>query len=417
VRGAPDTVAAARHEAETVPLDELDVSRVDRFQADTHWPFFARLRREAPVHHCRQSAHGPYWSITRLDDVLAIETNPRQFSSHGNVIIGDVPEMFQRTWAFATADPPVHTRERGAVRPAMAPARAAALEAGTRAHVAAVLDGLPRDRPFDWVERVAVELTNEMVATLFDLPGAARRRLPYWSDVLLGTPGAGAVTVGAAAREAILEEFRATVIDVWRRRAAAPPGDDVLSALAHHPDTAAMVDDPWHLVGTVTLVAGANEASRGALAGAVVALDQFPGEWEKLRARPALIPTAAAEIVRWQTPIAHMRRTATEDVELRGRHVRKGDRVVLWYCSANRDETVFDEADVLRIDRVNARRHVAFGAGIHRCLGSHLAEMQLRVLLEEMLARFPRVELAAEPRRKASNFSASYDEVLARIPS
>jgi cytochrome P450 len=214
---------------------------------------------------------------------------------------------------------------------------------------------------------------------------------------------------------AILEVYRAAVIATWHARAARPPGDDVLSALAHNPDTAAMVDDPWHLVGTVTLVAGASEASRGALSGAVVALDRFPEEWARLRADPSLIPNAAAEILRWQTPISHMRRTATEDVDFRGRLIRKGDRVVLWYCSANRDEACFEDADALRVDRPNARRHVAFGAGIHRCLGSHLAEMQLRVLLEEMRGRFERVELAAEPKRKASNFSASYDEVLVRV--
>ena len=202
---------------------------------------------------------------------------------------------------------------------------------------------------------------------------------------------------------------------MWRRRAMEPPGDDIISALAHNPDTAAMIDDPWHLIGTVTLVAGANEAARGALSGGVVAFHQFPAEWQKLRADPSLVPNAASEIVRWQTPILHMRRTAAEDVEFRGKRIREGDRVVMWYCSGNRDEAYFEDGDALRIDRPNARRHLAYGVGIHRCLGSNVADMQLRILWEEILKRFERIELMAEPKRTASNFSAGYDEVLVRI--
>ncbi len=402
---------------DSIPLATLDVSRVDRFQSNTHWPYFARLRREEPVHFCPESVYGAYWSVTRLDDILAVETSHRQFSSERNVIIGDVPAAFDATRAFATADPPVHTRERKAVMPAMSPQRVAALEAQARARIGAVLDGLPLDEPFDWVTRVSVELTTQMVAMLFDFPWKERRLLPYWSEVLVTTPQAGAITATATERDAIIGEYRSRMLEMWHARAGAPPRDDIISALAHNPDTAAMAEDPSHLIGTVSLVAGANEASRGALSGSVVAFNQFPGEWERLRADPSLVPNAAAEIVRWQTPIAHMRRTAVEDVEFRGKQIRRGDRVVMWYCSGNRDEIHFEEGDALRIARPNARRHVAFGAGIHRCLGSHVAEMQLRVLLEEILKRFTLVELAAEPKRKASNFSAGFDEVLVRIPS
>ncbi|MEQ1574225.1 MAG: cytochrome P450 [Vicinamibacterales bacterium] len=409
--------ARATREAEDTPIAALDVSRVDRFQANTHWPCFTRLRREEPVHFCPESVHGAYWSVTRLDDILAVETNHRQFSSERNVIIGDVPATFDATRAFATADPPEHTRERKAVTPAMSPQRVAILEARTRANIGAVLDGLPLDETFDWVERVSVELTTQMVAMLFDFPWEERRLLPYWSEVLVTTPQVGAITTTAVERDAIVNEYRSRILEMWRARAGESPGDDIISALAHNPDTAGMIEDPSHLIGTVSLVAGANEASRGALSGSIVAFNQFPGEWERLRADPSLASNAAAEIVRWQTPISHMRRTAVEDVEFRGRLIRRGDRVVMWYCSGNRDEAYFEDGDALRIARPNARRHVAFGGGIHRCLGSHVAEMQLRVLLEEILKRFTLVELAAEPRRKASNFSAGFDQVLVRIPS
>ena len=413
---SPDPTPAEVSHADTVPIGDIDVSRPERFRSNTHWPYFARLRRDEPVHFCRHSAYGPYWSITRLDDILAVEADHRRFSSDGNVIIGDVPAMFDETRAFATSDPPVHTRERNAVLPGLSARRVAALEADTRARVESVLDGLPRDETINWVERVSVELTTHMVATLFDFPWEERRLLPHWAEVLVTTPETGQIISTWAEREAILGEYYRRILEMWRARAADAPRDDIISLLAHNPDTSTMADNPSHLIGAVTLLAGANEAARGALSGCVVAFNQFPGEWEALRADPSLVANAAAEIIRWQSPIAHMRRTATQDVEFRGRRISKGDRVVMWYCSGNRDESYFEDGDAVRITRTNARRHVAFGSGIHRCLGVHVASMQLRVLLEEMLRRFTRVELTEPPRRTASNFSAGYDSVMVRIP-
>jgi len=406
----------SRPPAEDSCLAALDVSLAERFRADTHWPIFARLRREEPVHFCRESLHGPYWSITRYDDIVEIERNHRQFSSDANVIIGDVPPAFDCTRAFATSDPPVHTRERRAVTPALSPARMAALEPQIRQRIAALLDELPRGEPFDWVARVSVEITTQMVAALFDFPWAQRHRLTYWSEVLVTTPAEGALVSTWQQRDAVIGEYRDCLLEMWHARAKRPPGPDIVSALAHNPDTAAMAEDPMHLVGTASLIAGANEAARGALSGCIVAFNRFASEWEKLRATPALLGNAVAEIVRWQTPISHMRRTATEGVDFRGRRIGKGDRVVMWYCSGNRDEAWFEDANALRIDRPNARRHLAYGFGIHNCLGRHAAEMELRILLEEILRRFERIELVAEPKRIASNFSANYRQLLVRIP-
>jgi cytochrome P450 len=399
-------------DAESAALADLDISRAERFETNTHWSHFARLRRDDPVHFCPDSAYGPYWSITRFDDIVAVEMDYRRFSSNGNVIIGDVPPEFERTRAFATSDPPVHTCERKAVTPAVSLKRLANLEESVRADIGAVLDSLPRGETFNWVDRVSVELTTQMVAKLFDFPLAERRLLPNWCEVLVTAPQCAMTPERQAAIDAYLER----ILDMWHKRAV-EPGEDIISALAHNPDTASMIDDPWHLIGTVTLVAGANEAARGALSGGVVAFHQFPDEWKKLRADPSLVPNAASEIVRWQSPILHMRRTATEDVEFRGKWIRKGDRVVMWFCSGNRDEAYFEQGDTLRIERANARRHLGYGFGIHRCLGSHVADMQLRILWEEILKRFARIELVAEPKRIASNFSANFDEVLVRIPS
>jgi len=407
-------LTSATPEATSIALADLDVSRAVRFQANTHWPFFARLRCEDPVHFCPDSVHGSYWSITRYDDIVAVEKDYHQFSSEGNVIIGDVPAKFDAP-AFATSDPPVHTRERKAVMPALSPKRLRTMETDVRTHIGSLLDGLPLKETFNWVEQVSVEITNQMVAMLFGLPPREKRLFPYWAEVLVTTPQPGAITATWSERDAILEEYRTRIQEMWHKRANEPPADDIISALARNPDTASMADDPAHLIGTVTMLAGANEASRGALSGGVVAFNKFPAEWDKLRAQPALVTNAACEIVRWQTPIIHMRRTATQDVEFRGRHIRKGDRVVMWYCSANRDEAYFEDGNTFRIERANARRHLAFGSGIHRCLGSHVAELQLRILWEEVLKRFRRIELAGEPTRKLSNFSAGYDEVPVRV--
>jgi len=407
-------LAAAQHEAECTALAAIDVSRMERFRAGTHWPFFARLRREDPVHYCADSVHGPYWSITRYVDVNAVERDFLHFSSQGNVIIGDVPPEFDAP-AFATADPPVHTVERRAVMPALAPRRLARLESEIRHEIRELLDGLPLGEDFDWVERVAIALTTRMVAVLFDFPRGERQLLPYWAEVLVSTPGPGAVTATWEERKAILDEYLERVLTMWRERSGDPSRDDVIAVLAHDPQTAAMIEDTKHLIGTVTMIAGANEAARGALSGGVVAFEHFPDEWSALRANPALLENAVAEIVRWQTPITHMRRTATEDLEFGGKSIRKGDRVVMWYCSANRDESLFEDADLFRIARPNARRHAAYGFGIHHCLGRHVAALELRILWEEILQRFARVEITAEPERLSSNFSANYRRLMVRV--
>ena len=232
---------------------------------------------------------------------------------------------------------------------------------------------------------------------------------------MLTSPEAGALTTSWEERDAIIGDYRSAMLEMWRVRARESARDDILSTLARNADTASLTDDPARLMGLITLMASANEASRGALSACVVAFHRFPGEWERLRADRTLAANAAAEIIRWQTPISHMRRTATEDVEFGGKSIHTGDRVVMWYCSANRDETHFEGGDRLQIDRINARGHLAFGAGIHRCLGSHVAEMQLRVLLEELLARFRRPEVVTVPRRTASNFSAAYEDVVVRL--
>ena len=409
--GSPESaLAQAQQHADRMPLEEIDVSVGARFANETAGPYFARLRRDDPVHWCADSAYGPYWSVTRRADLMAVERDFERFSSAGNVLINEIPEVFDAP-AFATADPPEHTAERAAVAPALADARMKELEGRIRREIRLILDGLPVGEPFDWAERVSVELTSRIVAALFDFPDEERYLLPYWAEVLVTSPEPGALVESWDARAAVLDDYLARIMQLWRARTGGC-AHDALSALANAPATCALPADPKHLIGTITMIAGANEAARGALSGGVVAFDRFPDAWEQLRAAPDLVSNAVAEIVRWQSPIIHMRRTATCDADFRGKTIRKGDKVVLWYWSANRDEALFEDGEVLRVERSDAHRHVSFGSGIHRCLGWRVAELELRLLWEEILPRFRRIRVCAPPERLASNFTSNYRRVM-----
>jgi cytochrome P450 len=213
----------------------------------------------------------------------------------------------------------------------------------------------------------------------------------------------------------VLATFSDELMRAWRERARNGQGEDVLSLLTRSPEATAMADDPRRVVGIVALIAGANEAARGALTGGVLAFHEFPAQWLRLRADPSLLGDAVAEIVRWQSPILHMRRTATEDVEVQGKLIGKDSRVVLWYCSANRDDAVFDDADAFVIARPHVRRHAGYGFGIHRCFGRYVAELELRILWEEVVKRFSRIEVVAPPKRMVSNFAGGFESLLVRV--
>jgi cytochrome P450 len=400
----------------TGPIEDVDVSRSDYFQTGLHHAVFARLRREAPVHYSKTGPSGPYWSVTRHEDIVAIDTNHEDFSSDRNIVIGDQSDEFNPTM-FIAKDPPVHDIQRKAAAPAVAPPRLAELEALIRTRVGAILDSLPVGEEFDWVDKVSIELTTQMLATLFDFPWEDRRLLPLWSDISTASELVGNYSVSFDERRRILrEECFPYFARLWTERAAAAPKFDFISLLAHNPETASMINDPMDFLGNIILlIVGGNDTTRNSISGGVYALNQFPAEYAKLRSDRSLIPNMVSEIIRWQTPLAHMRRTAVRDVEFRGKAIARGDRVVMWYVSGNRDETVFDHPGDLVIDRPNARRHVAFGFGIHRCMGNRVAELQLRILWEEIMRRFSWVEVVGEPRLVQSNFVLGYESLPVRL--
>ncbi|HYW03601.1 MAG TPA: cytochrome P450 [Gammaproteobacteria bacterium] len=413
-----DPVATAREEAWAMPLEEIDVSREDRFQNDTFWPFFERLRREDPVHYCRESYYGPYWSVTRFRDIMQVETHPGIFSSEPAITIADPAEDFPLPM-FIAMDPPKHDEQRKVVSPVVAPSNLAKLEGTIRERVQNMLDNLPRNETFDWVDRVSIELTSQTLATLLDFPFAERRKLTRWSDIATSDPergtGRGLVNTQEERRAELLECLEAFV-ELWNERVNAEPGNDLVSMLAHGESTRNM-DRTEYLGNLILLIVGGNDTTRNSISGGVVALNKYPEQYRKLREDRSLIKSMVPEIIRWQTPLAHMRRIAMEDTELHGRTIRKGDKVVMWYVSGNRDEDEIERADDFIIDRPNPRHHLSFGYGIHRCMGNRVGELQLRILWEEIMQRFDTIEVMEEPERVPSSFVHGYSKLMVRIPT
>ena len=399
----------------STPLDRIDVADARIFQDDV-WPdWFARLRRDDPVHHTADSQFGPYWSVTRYRDIMQVETTPQVFSSASGITLLD-PETQYRLAMFIAMDPPKHDVQRLVVAPIVAPANLAHMAGTIRQRVIRILDGLPRNETFDWVEHVSVELTTQMLATLFDYPFERRRDLTWWSNIAttnLKDPNALVKTEEERFNE--LRRMAAAMTALWNERVNVPGGADLISMLAHGSATRDM--DPMEFMGNcVLLIVGGNDTTRNSISGGVWALNKHPDEYRKLRANHGLIATMVPEIIRWQTPIAYMRRTALADYQLGGKTIRAGDKLAMWYISGNRDAEAIEDADRFIIDRARPRQHLSFGFGIHRCVGNRLAELQLTILWEEIMRRFPVIELMAEPKRVYSSFVHGIASLMVRIP-
>jgi len=409
----------ANRDPRSIPIEQIDVADPTLFESYSYHPLFRRLRAEDPVHYAESPLYGPYWSVTRYEDIDYVEKRHATFSSaleRGGIAIQDagVRDVIDSGASFITMDPPRHTAHRGMVRPAFTPANLAQLEDEIRERVVEIVKPLPVGETFDWVRHVSNELPIQMLATLFGVPQADRHKLLRWSNVIIGLDDPEVCESREQAR-AELSEFAEYCFWLWRERADAPPGADLVSLLAHGEAGADM--SPEDYIGTMMLlVVGGNDTTRNSITGGLHALMHNPAEYEKLRQDRSLIPRAVNEIIRWVSPVAHMRRTAVEDTELGGKTIRAGDKVVMWYVSGNRDERAFEDPDTFRVDR-QGPRHLAFGRGIHFCIGARLAEMQLKCLWEELLGRHPVIEPMGEPSRLHSNFISGFKRMPVRIPA
>ncbi|MDE2560611.1 MAG: cytochrome P450 [Sphingomonadales bacterium] len=391
-----------------------DVSDVALYTENRWRQPFAWLRANAPLSWREDSPYGGYWSAVTHDLIQQIELDPATWSSEiGNITIqeGVAGREFPN---FIAMDPPRHTEQRKVVSPAFNPTSMTRLEALVRERTKALLDALPPGETFDWVDRVSIPLTMGMLCILFDMPFEDAADIRVWSDM------AGTVSPETTSEE-YYERFMAEMGRMLARfdglmeaRRALPPTDDLLSRMVH--STAMGNLTPMERIANIALlIVGGNDTTRNSMSALVEAFDKFPDQLQALHADPAAIPNAAQEVIRWQSPVTHMRRTATRDVVLAGQTIREGEKIVMWYISGNRDETVFTDPDSYDVHRENARRHVGFGHGIHRCVGARLAEVQLSTLIEEWVRRNWRVAPQGGPTRLGSPFLHGFTAMPVKI--
>ncbi|PZQ59699.1 MAG: cytochrome P450 [Sphingomonas taxi] len=388
-----------------------DLKNPALYEAGVPWEVFAELRHTDPVHWTPEADGPGFWSVLRHADIVDVSRQPALFSSayeNGGHRIFNENEV-GLTGAgesaigipFISRDPPIHTRYRKFVMPALSPARLGDIETRIRARVARLVADIPLGEPVNLVPLLSAPLPLMTLAELLGVSIDLWPKLYDWTNAFVGeddpefrqSPEAMAATLG---------EFFAFGQELFDARRAEPTSD-IASLLANAAIDGVPVSFRDFIANLILVLVGGNETTRNSLSHSVAAFSAHPGQWEAIRADRDVLKTAAPEMVRHASPVMHMRRTAMEDTAVGGRRIAKGDKVVLWYISANRDDGVFPDADRFDVHRKGAQ-HVGFGAGQHVCVGSRLAEMQLRIAFDMLADRVTSFEVQAPPRRFRSNF-------------
>lgn len=394
-----------------IVIDRPDLKDPDLYQDRAPYDVFARLRREEPVYWNPETDGPGFWALTRHADIVEVSKRADLFSSayeNGGHRIFNENEV-GLTGAgesaigipFISRDPPIHTRYRKFVMPALAPNRLGDIEARIDERVGALLAKVPLGEKVDIVPLLSAPLPLLTLAELLGVPSEMWAKLHGWTNAFVGeddpefrrSPESMAETLG---------EFFAFARELFDARRAAP-GNDVASLLANAEIDGVPVPFSDFVGNLILVLVGGNETTRNSLSHTLVAFARNPDQWDAIRADPDLLTTAPAEFVRHASPVLHMRRTAMGDVDIGGKAIAKGDKIVMWYLSGNRDEAVFDDADRFDVRR-RAVQQVGFGAGQHVCVGSRLAEMQLRVAFRHLARHVRAVEVHGTPRRFRSNF-------------
>ena len=366
-----------------------------QFHAGDPFPAFRRLRAEARVYWHPTPG---FWTLTRHEDVVAVSRDPATFCSSRGILLSDIERPVMPRQSIIYIDPPEHAKYRKLVQPAFSPGRLRVLEERIATMVRELVGDSDADRTIDFVDAFAAPLPLLVIADMLGVPGADRGRFKRWSDAIIEA-GTQPSAENMAQSVELLEYFGSVIAE---RRVR--PGDDLISVLVHSEIDGERLEEFDLLMFCMTLLVAGNETTRNLLSHGALALATYPDQRALLARDPTLIPRAVEEMLRWGSPVSSFMRMATRDTELRGTPIREGDRLLMLYSAANRDEAVFgDDAEEFRVQR-DASRHVAFGFGEHFCLGAQLARMEARIAFSQLLDRFERWELTGKVERLPSQF-------------
>jgi len=384
---------------------DIDLEDLDRFVDAVPHDVFQRLRNEAPVHFHRERNGGPgFWTVSKYHDLITVSKDNRTFSSYrGGTNIFDLSEeqLAEVRSIMLNMDPPAHSKYRKLVSQVFVVRIISALEPHVRELASRIIDDVVERGECDFVTEIAAELPLQVIAEFLGVPHDERKKLFEWSNKLIGFDDPEFQNSMDEGRMAAMEIYMyANQLAAQRRER--PESDIVTRLLQGEVDGERLTEQEFDSFFLLLAIAG-NETTRNLISGGMLALLEHPEQWRRLKANPALMPTAVEEMLRWVSPVMHFRRTATRDTVLRGQPIREGDKIVMFYPSANRDEEIFPNADQFDIGRT-PNEHIAFGIGEHFCLGSNLARLEIRIIFEELVRRLPDIELAGPARRLRSNF-------------